>query len=286
MIEKYIFVIIGVFVIILIVKFPIYTEMVLKPYTYTTTHRGRLCNQIIRNLCVSIIAEKHDLFVEYSNHNKICTLGIDLYLGKNDYSNNTILSNNMFSIFNIQKKLRVTDVNYFCILNMRNLNSNLNPNFSYFQTKEISNFLVKYLHQDKVKNKIIIKNPFKDRYDNNDDCFIHVRLGDAESYTPGLEYYLKALGLFKFNKLYISSDDINHQIIKNITKIHTVEILNYNEIQTIQFGSTCKNVVLSHGSFSAVIGYLSFFSNIYYKEYGEKNWHGDIFSIPFWNMVA
>ena len=99
-------------------------------------------------------------------------------------------------------------------------------------------------------------------------------------------YYLKALGLFKFNKLYISSDESNHKIIKDITKIHDAEILNYNEIQTIQFGSTCKNVVLSHGSFSAVIGYLSFFSNIYYKEYGEKNWHGDIFSIPSWNMVA
>ena len=43
-----------------------------------------------------------------------------------------------------------------------------------------------------------------------------------------------------------------------------IAFLNINPIETIQFGSTCKNIILSHGSFSAVIGYLGFYSNIYY----------------------
>ena len=39
--------------------------------TTTTQYNGRLCNQIIRNLAVSKIAEKNDLFVEYSSYEEI-----------------------------------------------------------------------------------------------------------------------------------------------------------------------------------------------------------------------
>jgi hypothetical protein len=43
---------------------------------------------------------------------------------------------------------------------------------------------------------------------------------------------------------------------------------------------------LSHGTFSAMVGYLSFFSNIYYSEYeSDKIWYGDIFSIDGWNKI-
>ena len=56
-----------------------------------------------------------------------------------------------------------------------------------------------------------------------------------------------------------------------------------DEIRTFQFGSTCKNIILSHGSFSAIIGYLAFYSNIYYPKYDEnKKWYGDMFSINNW----
>ena len=41
-------------------------------------------------------------------------------------------------------------------------------------------------------------------------------------------------------------------------------------LKIIQFGSTCKYVILSYGSFSAFIGYISFFSKVYYKKIDEK----------------
>jgi hypothetical protein len=87
-----------------------------------------------------------------------------------------------------------------------------------------------------------------------------------------------------FNKLYIATDDTSHEIIKNITSEYNLaEIVNLNDINTIQFGSTCKNIILSQGTYSAMIGYLAFFSNIYYTILDEVNiWHGDIFSIPNW----
>ena len=61
--------------------------------------------------------------------------------------------------------------------------------------------------------------------------------------------------------LTIFEDDLIKKIKTLYPKVVFVE---KNPIETIQFGCTCKNIVLSHGSFSAVIGYLGFFSDIFY----------------------
>ena len=234
----------------------------------TTSRKGRLGNQIIRNLAVCLIAEKHNLKVNYSSKDLITKLGIDLFSGNN--------------IYNIAADLN--DNNYFSILNCTNLNLSLNPNKNYFQTNEITNFLYKYLHTDVIKLNIIDKNPFKERYDTNNDLFIHIRLTDAEKWNPGITYYLNTIKTINFDNLYVATDDKNHNIIKTIFEVYpSLKIIDYDEIKTFQFASTCKHILLSHGSFSAVIGYLAFFSNIYYPEYElNKIWYGDMFSIDNW----
>jgi hypothetical protein len=90
-----------------------------------------------------------------------------------------------------------------------------------------------------------------------------------------------------FDKIYIATDDPNHPIIIAIqNKYRETTLIEYGIIQTIQFASTCKYIILSHGSFSAVIGYLSFFSDVYYPEYDDKKrWCGDMFSIGEWNKI-
>ena len=184
--------------------------------------------------------------------------------------------------------INLNDDNYFSIYNENLLNYNLFPNYNYFQTKEITNFLYNYLHSDLVKSKIIKCNPFKTRYNENNDIFIHIRLTDVEKYNPGLNYYINTIKMLNFDNIYISSDDINHEIIKEIIQLYPNTILiNEDEVKTIQFGSTCKYIILSHGSFSAVIGYLSFFSIIHYHEYeSDKMWYGDMFSINRWNKYS
>lgn len=236
--------------------------------TTTTETLGRLGNQIIRNLAVSLIAEKYDLYVNYSSKTIIDGLGINLFCGKNSYNHTT----------------RLHDYNYFSIYNSGEFKENLEPNHSFFQTKDIINFLYNYLHTDKIKSNIIDKNRFKSRYNNNNDVFIHVRLTDVAHFNPGINYYLKTIQITDFDNLYISTDDCNHSIIQQIIEHYpNAQILNYDEKDTIHFGSTCKNIILSHGSFSAVIGYLSFFSNINYPEYEpRKIWYGDMFSINNW----
>ena len=239
--------------------------------SFTTPSNGRLCNQIFRNLCVNFLAKKHNLYVGYSSYNLIKSLGIDLYIGENKY---THIEN-------------LTDDNFFNILEKDNIDYNIDPNNNYFQTKDISYFLYNYLHSENIKENIMNMNVFNKRYNNNNDIFIHIRLTDASDFNSGVEYYLNLIKQIKNTEsnIYIASDDINHQIIKDIVCIYPNSVvLNYNEIKTIQFGSTCKNIILSQGSFSCIIGYLGFFSTIYYPKY-KKMWHGDIFSIEGWKEV-
>ncbi|NBX71436.1 hypothetical protein EBQ91_00785 [bacterium] len=236
--------------------------------------KGRLCNIIIRNTAVSFIAEKTNLYVEYYEYDKITSLGIPLFVGKNIYKD-------MVSIYDD------TYMNFLAY--PQYVNVNLNDNF--FQTAEISKMIYDYFHSSPVKASIVDKNPFRSRYNTNNDCFVHLRLGDIahQPFCLGLKYYTKAIEqVGPFDTLYIASDSPDHHLIKSLLEMYPNRsrlVLN-DEVRTIQFGSTCRNIVLSHGTFSAVIGWLGFDSKVYYPEY-ETMWHGDVFSVnPDWHKIT
>ncbi len=233
---------------------------------------GRLGNLIIRSLAVSLLAEKHNLKADYHNKDLMCKLGLEFFSGTNSYDCTQDL----------------TDMNYFSIYDSDELSYNLNPTKSFFQTKKITNMLYTYLHSDKVKSNIIQNNPYREQYNNNEILFIHVRLGDVARRNPGISYYINAIKNIKFDSLVISTDTKNHDIIKTLLNLYPeAKLIEFNEITTFQFASTCKHIILSHGSFSAVIGYLSFFSNVYYPEYEKgKIWYGDMFSIENWIKLS
>lgn len=239
-----------------------------------TIERGRLGNQIIRNLATHFIAKKFNLYVNYSSYDKIKKLGIELYSGENKY----------LTIINLNSN------NFFEILNKKEFNSNVNSNNDFFQTKEITNYINDYLYNN--KESIMLANNYNNRYNNNNDLFLHVRVDDAEKWNPGTEYYLEAIQKINIDitnsNIYLASDNINSNIVKSIiNKYNNIIIIDYDEINTIMFGSTCKHIILSHGSFSAIIGYLSFFSNIYYPKYSRANvmWFGDVSNIRNWIEV-
>ena len=237
--------------------------------TSTTHTNGRLCNQVIRNLAISFIAKKHDLNVIYSSHEMIRMIGIELYNGNNSYNETRIL----------------TDDNYFSVYNSDNICYNLDPNNDYFQTKEIIDIIYKYLNSSNIKSRIIGMNRYKDRYNTNNDLYVHIRLTDAKKYAPKISYYLDQIKRIKYDNLYISTDNPNDEYIQKILSLYpSTRIIQTDEVNTIQFASTCKHIILSGGSFSAFIGYIAFYSDVYYPEYQQdKIWHGDMFSIPHWN---
>lgn len=238
----------------------------------TTLPRGRLGNQIIRNIAVSLLATLHDLHVTYSSRDLIRQLGIDLFCGsKMHYAS-----------------MELTDNNYMMIYEQPFITRHFRNVHAFFQTKEITSLIYEYLHSDRVKEAIMNKNPFLFRYQNNNDACIHLRLDDTAHFNPGLHYYLKTLSNITFDHLYLTTDQKDHDTIHQIKKVYPhATILEYDEVRTFQFASTCKHIILSHGSFSAIIGYLSYFSDIYYPEYeADKMWYGDIFSIPGWNKIT
>jgi hypothetical protein len=142
----------------------------------------------------------------------------------------------------------------------------------------------KYFTLPQIRNNIIKKNIFRYRYKNNNDLFIHIRLGDIEhTQSSKYEYYDRVISNIKFNKGFISSDSIESETCKKLIIKYKLTVFSFDEVKTIMFGSTCNNIVLSGGTFSWLIGFLAFnSSNIYYPINQSKAWYGNIFIFPKW----
>lgn len=138
-------------------------------------------------------------------------LSIDLY------------SNNDANIF-IETK-EIDDEFVLSLLNDNiTINSNLSFNNIYLQNKSFSMIMRDYFYNN-IKESIVNHNNYKNRYNNNNDVYLHVRLGDATKWNPGLEYYDKALSSLEFDNGYISSDTINHPICMNLIRKYNLKPL-------------------------------------------------------------
>jgi hypothetical protein len=125
----------------------------------------------------------------------------------------------------------------------------------YFQSQEITDIIHRHLKEQ--KDHIIDKNTYKERYQHNNDVFLHIRLHHATCYNVGVDYYIHCIKMLDSkmpNNIYIGTDDFNSELIKKIQTLYPKIILfKEDPVKTIQFASTCKHIVLSHGSFSAMI---------------------------------
>lgn len=232
---------------------------------------GRFANQFFRNLVGHFISKNNNLKFEYANHNEFTKLGIELFdSGTNTY-NDTLL---------------MTDSNFFDLIkNSVVFNQNIQFDiYNYLQTSEFAFFIKEYIYSDSVKNKIMENNLFKERYNNNNDVFIHVRLDDVTHLNPGFIFYDSFLSNLEFNNGYISSDTIGHPMCLALIKKYKLQTIEKNEVETIMFGSTCKNILLSNGTFSWLIGLLGFFSKIYYPKI-KQVWHGNVFVFNEWTEI-
>lgn len=236
-------------------------------------HQARFGNLFFINLAVHFICLKSKLKFDYKYYQQFKNLGIDLFVGSNEFKENFTL----------------TDDNFFiALLSESPLYQNLMvKNDTWCQTREFCIYLREYFQLKKIKGKIINKNMYKKRYKKNNDVFIHVRLGDIENkWNKSFDYYDKILGNIKFDKGYISSDTITSEICKNLIKKYNLNIFQGNEERTIMFASTCNHLILSGGTFSWLIAFLAYYSqNIYYPLGNKNKWYGDIFIFPEWTGI-
>ena len=235
-----------------------------KNISTTLDTSGRFANHFIRNMASHILAKKYNLKFIYSYYNEIKELGIDLFIDGINVYNETII---------------IDESNLIDHINNIIINKNIIMNNCY-QIKEFILYLKKYFEDNNLFDQVKIKNIYNSRYNKNNDVFIQVRLGDIIGFNLSFEYYDNIISKIKFDNGYISSDTINHEICQKLINKYNLIKIELNEINTIMYGSTCKYIVLSQGTFSWLIGFLGIYSEIYVPS--THTWHGDIFVLPEW----
>ncbi len=99
-----------------------------------------------------------------------------------------------------------------------------------------------------------------------------------------LEYYIEGIEKFGLGKGFISTDSIGHPNCNYLIEKYNLTPINLSDIQTILYGKNFKNLILSEGTFSWWIAFLSESKNIFCNK-REFKWHGDIF-FDEWNYTS
>jgi len=235
---------------------------------------GRFANHFFRDIACSLIATKSNINYTYGKYrHMIEELGISLFKPEKE----TIFETN----------IQLDDDNFFQYIYVP-IENNFSLKGSYCQTKDFANYIYNYIRNSDIKKSVIEKNKYKHRYNNNNDIFIHIRLGDVldkqkETYT--FEYFDNILKSLQFDKGYLASDSLNDELCTKLIEKYNLISYDNNEIDTIMFGSTCRNVILTSGTFSWVIGVFSYNSTVFYK-LCKDNWCSqEIFSIDDWKRI-
>ena len=140
----------------------------------TNIHKGRFGNLFFINMVLHFFACKYNLKCNYKYFNKFKILGIDFYVGKKIYD----------------KNLLITEKNFLDIIKNHNESTNvIITNNVWFQDYDVCLYLKNFFNRSEIKKKIINNNLFKDRYNNNNDLFVHIRLGDIVDKLDDLSDY-------------------------------------------------------------------------------------------------
>lgn len=245
---------------------------------------GRFGNKFFRNMLGLFLSEKYGVECCFDNPIEFKKLGVSLNHKDLDDSNErcAVITDETLLRFltgNMLDKTRLYKISGWC------------------QTIEFSRHLYSYFTniENEICKDIMRKNKFKERYNKNNDLLIHVRYGDIgehgritnKRYVPDINYYAYALRRVKYDTAYICSDTIYTKTCRVLIKKFKLKPLLLDPIDTIMFGSTCNNIILSCGTFSYLIGLFGFHSDkiLYCNPAGLDEWHGDIFRGTKWEMV-
>ena len=226
----------------------------------SVNYNGRLGNNLIQFLAGYLLSRKKGLM--FSNR-----IGNINNLIKHDIE----ISGKIFTDL-----CEVNDENFISILEDERIGGKHFYLNGFFQTK---GFLEKY--------EEVLKSVLNINYENfdKDTVFVHYRIGDIvnDRRMLPLEYYEEALSKINFTKGYISSDTINHDFCQKLVKKYNLIPVNLPELELINFAKNFNNIILSEGTFSWWMGFLSQAENIIYNK-RNYYWHGDIFFNRWTNL--
>ena len=228
----------------------------------TISSNGRLGNSMFKNCAASILSKKFDIKVEkYINPECLQILRPRFYEQGSKIH---------------EKQIEAGCRNFANILQKNDIDYGLNLT-SPCQEKS---FILNY------RNEILNQFDLKYNQQHDDDLFVHVRLGDCIrlNRVTSIDYYIKAIEQTRFNKGYISSDTPSHQIVTHLITKFNLTLYENPPVETINFAKDFGKLVLSKGTFSWWMGFLSKARSVFYPKGGPR-WHGDIFVFDEWTPI-
>lgn len=222
--------------------------------------QGRTCNFLIQYLCAILISNKLNIGIETD------TVFINPFICHWNKPTNDMTDIAELLKVNINRSVKhlpsTTIVNNATAIDIltnpkRYHNTNLILK-DFFQIPEI---LLNY--RNTIKDYLIDID--KNQYNlHKNDLFIHYRLGDDKKRLASYSYIRKSLikHRHKHNKAYISTASPNDHKITRLCKNFHLKIINIAPISTIKYAMNFSNMILSAGSFSYMIGYMSNAKNI------------------------
>lgn len=228
------------------------------------------------NLTCHYLSIKSNIQFEYKYNELFEKFGIELFIGKNTYNNDFIVTNDNFFEF-INNDNGIVDKNII-----------LSKKIDCIK-KEYCLYLKKlFFENNEIQNKITQHNVFKDRYLSNKDLYIYIYIINSsdEVYIKQMfEYYNESIKKVKYDKIYISSNNIQHGICKSLTDTYSMVIDDRETCEKIMFANTCKFLILSNDTISLLMGFFNFFSKYTFYPIVSNSKYSDVFQSFGWKGV-
>ena len=229
---------------------------------------GRLANNLIQNIGLSLLGEKLNLKVSsYKITPDILKFNLKLW--------------NEGRVLNKKSPLEIYEDKDIAFL----FKDQFEPKSSFIFRGNFQNgnFLLK--NKSKIKKMFCYK---KDPTFNDSKLILMIRLADVAHLAPPLNFYIDAIADMQ-NKLgfstkiegYIASDTPNHKIVKELVSKYNYKIISSDATETLKFATRFRNFILTGGSYHWLAAFLADAKHVIYPEHTYM-WHGDIYRYFNW----